>query len=417
MALKLRYIKQNIPAQKIDDLDFIINQQIKDSRIDLNKFKDKTVGITVGSRGIDQITDVLKEFVRIIENAGGKPFLIPAMGSHGGAKLEGQLQVLESLNITEENINVPIIKNIEVDFLGESSKGRQVYCNKAALSLDHIIVMNRIKSHTDFTGNIESGLCKMMAIGLGSYKGAQYTHSYALNEGHEDVITDIAETMLEKLPEITGVGLIENWRNQLELIEIIPGDKIIEREKKLLAEVKNNKIDLPIKNIDVLIIQEMGKNISGTGMDTKVIGRIKIDGQTEPLKPDIRRIVVLSLTEESHGNAIGIGLADIITRKVFNEVDLEITSKNTITSMAPEQGKIPVVMSDDKRAILAAANSLGFLTDENLRCVFIKNTSYLEKLYISESLFDEVELNQDIEVIREEKLRFDSKNLIGNKFD
>ena len=417
MDSKFYYIKQNKLTTKIKNIDESLIKGIANSSIDLKIFKDKKIGITVGSRGIDQIEIVLKKLVRLIEESGGSPYLIPAMGSHGGAEIQGQLAVLKSLKITEDNIGAPIIKNIETKVIGKTENGLKIYCNQAAKTLDYIIVMNRIKPHTDFSGEIESGLCKMLTIGLGSYEGAENTHSYALKMGYEETITEIAKGMMDRLPVVFGIGLIENWKSELEAIEIIPGNEIIQKEKELLKRVKKDKIDLPFKDIDILIVQEMGKNISGTGLDTKVIGRIKIDGQAEPKKPNIKRIVVLNLTVESHGNAIGVGLADVITRSMFEKIDLNITAKNTMTSMAPEQGKIPVIMSDDKTALLAAIKSLGISTINKLKIAYIKNTSRLEKLYISESLLAEVKTKKHIEIIDEiDQLSFNSEGKLLNEF-
>lgn len=418
MDSKFYVIKQNKLSPKINNIQESLVIAIKNSQISFKILKDKDVGITVGSRGIDRIEIILKELVSLIKESGGRPYLIPAMGSHGGAEIKGQLEVLESLKITENNIGASIIKNIETSIIGKTVNGLKIYCNQAATTLDYIIVMNRIKSHTDFTGDIESGLCKMLTIGLGSYQGAEYAHSHALKKGHEEIITEIARGMMANLPVVFGIGLIENWNNELEEIEVIPENNIIQKEKELLTKVKKEKIDLPFNEIDILIVKEMGKNISGTGLDTKVIGRIKIDGQEEPEKPNVKRIVVLNLTAESHGNAIGVGLADIITRRVFEKINVEITAKNTITSMAPEQGKIPVIMPDDKTAILAAIKSLGVNEINKLKIVYIKNTSSLENIFISEALLSEAKSKEDIEIIDQIKgLKFNNKGQLLNKFN
>lgn len=418
MDSKFYVIKQNKLSPKINNIQESLVIAIKNSQISFKILKDKDVGITVGSRGIDRIEIILKELVSLIKESGGRPYLIPAMGSHGGAEIKGQLEVLESLKITENNIGASIIKNIETSIIGKTVNGLKIYCNQAATTLDYIIVMNRIKSHTDFTGDIESGLCKMLTIGLGSYQGAEYAHSHALKKGHEEIITEIARGMMANLPVVFGIGLIENWNNELEEIEVIPENNIIQKEKELLTKVKKEKIDLPFNEIDILIVKEMGKNISGTGLDTKIIGRIKIDGQEEPEKPNVKRIVVLNLTAESHGNAIGVGLADIITRRVFEKINVEITAKNTITSMAPEQGKIPVIMPDDKTAILAAIKSLGVNEINKLKIVYIKNTSSLENIFISEALLSEAKSKEDIEIIDQIKgLKFNNKGQLLNKFN
>lgn len=375
----------------------------------------KTVGITAGSRGISQIPKILGILVNAIKEAGGIPVLIPCMGSHGGGTVEGQRDILASLGIVEETIGAPIRFCVDTVKIGETLSGIPVYCNKEAVKLDGLVIINRIKTHTDFSGEIESGICKMFAIGLGSAKGALTAHSHALLMGYEQVITEIAGVMVEKLPVLFAMGILENWKGETAKIEGILPNEIVEKEKYLLREYKSSMTKLPFPDLDVLIVGEMGKNISGTGMDTKVIGRIHVKGQKEPDSPKIGRIVVLKLTPESHGNAIGIGLADITTEKVFKSVELRVTAFNSITSMAPEQGFLPCVVENDREAILAAINTSGAVDQKNVRLMYIKNTSSLEYMAISEALLSEVQQNKRIQILGEpEELQFDAEGNLTN---
>jgi len=407
LPLKIYRIRQSVDSPQIDNLkEEICNclQEIKYERIN---FSGKIVGITAGSRGIDRIPEILSIIVQIVKDRGGKPVLIPSMGTHGGSTAERQIAVLTSLGITEANVNCPILANVDTEYLGKTDIDVPVYCNVEAKKVDQIIVINRVKPHTDFTGNIESGLCKMLAIGLGSHKGAEFTHKYARLIGHEKVITSIALKMLNELPIVFGIAIAENWKNKIKkFVAMMPND-FLKKESEFLNCVKKSEIKLPFKLIDVLMIGEMGKNISGTGMDTKVIGRIMVKGQKEPEFPKIECVVVSDLTSESHGNACGIGLAEITTRKVFNKIDLFTTADNSISAMSPEQGRIPCVVSNDYEAIKAGISTLGPIDNDKVKFVYIKNTLKLENIAVSEALIKEEVNNPKLQIISgPEELKF-----------
>lgn len=371
---------------------YLHNYQIKD-------LKGKKIGITAGSRGISSIVPVISSISKYLINQGATTYLIPSMGSHGGGTIDGQLDMLESLGITEEMTGSKIINNIDSELSGYSKSGIPVYLNKSVLDLDSIVVVNRVKPHTDFEGNIESGICKMLAIGLGGPKSAHTVHSYALYNGYEHTIVDVAKTIIEKLNILFMIGFVENCQNQLSKIQVINPVKIFIEEPKLLAVAKKMHAKLPVDNLDILIIDEIGKNISGTGMDTKIVGRIMVMGQEEPEKPAISRIVVLDITDESHGNAIGLGLADIATKKVFNKIDLNATALNSISSMSPEQGRIPVILENDEEAIKSALESLGAINHEKSRIMHIRNTLFLEEMEASLSIMDEISSNNNIQIL------------------
>jgi hypothetical protein len=390
-------IKQTIPAPELSDVRQTMLNTLQRELKDTN-FTGLTIGITVGSRGINRIPEILKAVIEFVKEHGGNPVLIPAMGTHGGGTVEGQREILTSLGITSESMGAPIQFSTETVLLGKTPSGVEVHCNVEATKVDRLIVLNRIKAHTDFSGRVESGICKMLAIGLGNPRGAFETHSNALILGYEKVITEVAHVMIEKFPLVLAIGILENWKGLTTSIEALSPENIMTIEPQLLARAKEGSIKLPFKAIDVLVLDEIGKEISGTGMDTKVVGRIMVKGQAEPETPSVSRIAVLGLTPESHGNAIGIGLADITTRQVLESIDIQKTSFNSISSMSPEQGRIPCILENDYEAITAACSTLGNIDFKKIRLVYIKNTLKLEELFVSESLLEEVRENPNLEI-------------------
>lgn len=417
MLPPLTQVKQNVSCYEISDIRQSVLDAIKHTNAGNIDMSGKTIGITAGSRGINAIPEIISSLVEFVKSVGGKPVLIPSMGTHGGATPEGQYNVLKSLGIREDSTGAPISFCVDTRKIGKTANGIPVYCNAEAAKVDGLIVVNRVKQHTDFSGTIESGICKMLAIGLGSYKGALTTHSHALLNGYEGTIKDIAEVMIEKLPIMFAVGIIENWKGKTSHIEVMLPGEIIAKEPILLKKAKESTIKLPFEEINVLIIKEIGKNISGTGMDTKVVGRIYVKGQREPDSPSVDRIVVLNLTPESHGNAIGIGLADITTRRLFEQVNIRDTALNSISSMCPEQGRLPCILESDKEAIESAFLTLGAVEPQKARMVFIKNTLELETFYVSEVMLGDIQGNKDIEIIGDpQEMRFDKEGNLINLF-
>ena len=408
-------VRQNLPAYEVDDIRQEVLRVLKRLNTNGMELGGSTVGITAGSRGIHAIPEILQTVVDFIKEAKGHPVLIPSMGTHGGFTADRQIAFLNSLGITEEAVGAPILACIDTVLLGETGSGVPVYCNTEATKVDRIVVLNRIKPHTDFSGEIESGITKMMAIGLGSHQGAFTTHSHALLKGYEKVFIDVASLMLEKLPVAFALGILENWKGKTAEMDTMLPDEIFEKERQLLKKAKSNTMKLPFETLDVLVIGEIGKNISGTGMDTKVVGRIMVKGQKEPESPKITRLVVLGLTPESHGNAIGIGLADITTQRTFEQVDLYATADNSISSMSPEQGRLPCVVRNDREALQSAIVSLGAVNPSEAQMVYIDNTMQLEVMAVSESLIDRVRGDDRLELIGSpEELQFDEQGNLLN---
>jgi hypothetical protein len=372
------------------------------------------VAITVGSRGIRHIVDILNYTVQALKDHGYEPFLVSAMGSHGGGKQEGQLAVLASLGITEASIHAPVVASGETIRLGETSKlatkevfselclveGLPVYMAKEALDADAIFVVNRIKPHTAFHGDYESGLMKMLAVGLGRAPGADSVHRLGAARMSE-AIPSIAGYILSHTPVWGGLGIVENGYDEPAIIRGIPSELIPLEEKALLESAKMFMPAIPLKGIDLCLIGEMGKNFSGTGIDTNVIGRMRIHGIPEPVEPGIQYVGILGLSEASHGNATGIGLADFTTRCVADQIDSEVTYLNCLTSGFTARAAIPIIAQHDRDLLEKALVALKTEDPAQLRLVILKNTLQLDELWVTQPLLHELVDQPGIEVIEE----------------
>jgi len=378
----------------------------------------ETVAVAVGSRNIDNIHDVLDQVLRFLEQRGFKPFIIPAMGSHGGATPGGQKEVLAKYKITETTMNVPILADMETESIATLPSGLKVYVSKAALSADHVVIINRIKPHTKFKADIESGLCKMMAIGLGKAKGASEFHQYAVRHTFA-VIEDAAKILLNKLNILFGIGLLEDGYGKLARVEIVFPDDLLDREKAILKDAYNLMGRIPFDNIDILIVDEIGKDISGIGMDSNITGRHRDIVGDFNMQPHVKRIFVRDLSPGSDGNANGIGLADVTTRRLVDNLDIEKTYVNAITAISPEKAAIPIYFDTDQQCLDACIKTTGCASAEDLRVVRIKNTASLEFLQVSKTLEGELLANEKLDLISSwNKIKFDeSGNLSEFKSD
>ncbi|UCH37328.1 MAG: DUF2088 domain-containing protein, partial [Candidatus Bathyarchaeota archaeon] len=343
-------VKQHIPSPELEDYVAVIKDELKKKNLSQKIKPGSKIAITAGSRGIAHYAEILTTIVQEVKQAGGTPFLVAAMGSHGGATPKGQLQVLQSLGITSDTVGAPIYSSMEVDEVGRLENGAAVYVDRTALKADGIIVVGRVKPHTDFKGLIESGLLKMLAIGLGKQKGAEMIHWYK-TEGYHKLISAAAKLIIKKAPILLGLAIVENAKHKIALVKALNPEEFEREEMKLLKKAKHLLARLPLKEIDVLIVDEIGKNFSGVGMDTNVIGRFWIPGESDPRTPKINRIVVLGLSDETHGNAIGIGLADLTTRRVISNIDYDSTFVNCLTTGFTDQAKIPIFLPNDRDAI------------------------------------------------------------------
>ena len=375
--------------------------------------KGATVAIGAGSRGISNIAEIVRGVVEILRGgAGAKPFIFPAMGSHGGATPEGQTEVLASYGITEKSMGAPIRATMEAREIGIAECGARVFGSVAAMEADHIVLINRIKPHTDFFGSLGSGLVKMSVIGLGKKVGAESMHGAASRLGHERVIRGMARVALTKAPVLCGVAILEDQRHQTASIEVIPAKEIEAREGPLLERARELMPRLPFEEVDLLIVDRIGKNISGAGLDPNVIGR-GVNGYLSSLAregrsaPFIRRIFVRDLTPETHGNGIGIGMADVTTARLVKGIDLAVTYTNALTALTPQGAKIPIYFETDRECIERALASLAIEDTSVARVVRILDTLNLQTMEISQSLGGELHEGLIIESAFE-GMRFDA---------
>lgn len=352
------------------------------------------IAIAVGSRGIADLPIIICTVISELKKKGLKPFIVPAMGSHGGATAVGQKTVLKNYGITEENMGVPIRSSMKVVKVGNTSTGMPVYLDKIAFESDGIIPINRVKKHTDFTGQIESGLCKMLVIGLGKEVGAINIHRVG-SPNLAKVIPEVAEIIINKAPVLFGIAIIENGYHKVAKIKAVIASNFRSEEVKLLELANSFFPKVPV-DADLLIIDEMGKEISGGGIDSNVIGRIQIRGVKEPDEPRIFRVVVLDVTKISNGNVSGLGIADFTTKRLVDKINFKAFYTNEVVSGMTERGKIPIALATDRDAIAAALNSCWMVPPERARVVRIKNTMVLDKFYITEALKNDVQKLSDI---------------------
>ena len=358
------------------------------------------IALTAGSRGIRDKAKVLKVIATRLKALGAKPFLVPCMGSHGGATAAGQVEMLKHLGITEEFIGAPIVSSMEVKEIGRTKFGTPVLIDaNICAQADKIIVVNRIKPHTDFDFAIESGLNKMMVIGMGKHKGALMAHRLTIKHGYSTMLSEVQPIILKALPFFFGVGIVENQYDQTASLHLLEPQNFWEGEKPLLKKAKEIMPRLPFKQMDILVVDEIGKNISGAGMDPNVTGRLYFIGSPPLKEPKITRIFVRDLTPETEGNAIGIGFAEYTTTRLVKKIDPVPTAINSITGMGPECGRIPIAFDQDREALQAAFDNSGVLDAKDLRLVWIKNTLEMEYLWASEPMFNEAKANPLLEVI------------------
>jgi hypothetical protein len=404
---KVVKIRQKFPRPRVENLEAALREQLGGGEITSTIKPGMSVALTAGSRGVAEIAEILRSLVEILKEMGAEPFIVPAMGSHGGATAEGQVEILDSLGVTEDFCGVPIRSSMEVVEIGETERGVPVYMDRIASEADGVVLVNRIKAHTDFRSSIESGLMKMASIGLGKHEQALALHGYGV-EGIRDFMVEVADKVIESGHILFGVATVENAYDEPAIVEAIPAANIHEREVELLAEYMDMMPALPVSDIDVLYVDALGKNYSGTGMDTNVIGRFRILGVEEPESPAVKYIVVGDVSEESHGNALGVGLADLTTQRLADRVERKAMNANVITSTFVERAKVPMVLASDEEALRTAIRCNWGVPPEETRLVRIPNTLHLEYLYVAESMVDEVLAHAETEVVGDpEELRFD----------
>jgi hypothetical protein len=366
------------------------------------------VAITAGSRGINNIAAILKATVDAVREVGGEPFLVPAMGSHGGATAEGQAALLsESFGVHEKSMGAPVRSSMEVVELGRTERGTPVYLDRNAAEADAILLVNRVKAHTDYSGPYESGLMKMAAIGLGKRAQAESIHAHGA-WGLRTLIPEVARVKMARSPIRLGLALIEDGYDQTCQIIGLRAEEIPEREPELLRRAKEVMAGLPFDEVDLLIVDRIGKEISGAGMDTNVIGRKRIDGEPEFERPRVERLIVRDLSEETHGNAIGIGLADFMVQRIVDKIDWHVTNTNSMVSGFLQRSMVPIVCPTDQAAVDSVYFMLRRKAPEEVRVLRIRDTLHLEHVWISESYLPEARENPRLEVADQpRRLAFD----------
>jgi hypothetical protein len=406
-------VKQHFNKDAISDIPAAIRTELERQALLGQRIKPGSrVAISAGSRGIANLHVILKTLVEWVRNCGGEPFLFPAMGSHGGATADGQSEVLRNLGVTEESVGAPIHSSMDVVDLGQTPQGWPVRIDRIAFEqADVIIPVGRIKPHTSFTGPYESGLVKMISIGIGKQAGADTCHAGGMVEVSER-ISSIAKIILDKTPIIFGLGILENAYDETWRFCALPAERILEEEPGLLEQARKLMPQIMIDRCDVLVVDEAGKNIAGTGMDPNVIRSSYLD--TVTYKPLAQRIALLDLTDVSHGNANGMNLADTCTRRFFDKVDFAETYPNPLTTGVLQSSKVPLVMDNDRLAIQAAIKGCFNVDHQNARLVRIKNTLKIEEVLVSENLLDQVNRHPDLQILGEaEDFIFDTA---GNLF-
>ncbi|MCL5123332.1 MAG: hypothetical protein M1511_02315 [Deltaproteobacteria bacterium] len=382
---KMYRLRQQFQRPMVSKIQTAIKHELTRLRLHETVMPGNKIGVTVGSRGIQNLPLILKTCVDFIREIGASPFLVSAMGSHGGGLEKGQKLVLDSLGITEVNLGAPVVTCAECRTIAKTTKDLPVFILESALELDGILVINRVKSHTSLRGDLESGLVKMLVVGLGGPKGAQQFHGF----GHAELprlLIEIGEVILDRLPIVGGIAIVENAYEETALIRAVSPADMIDKERELLLYSKSLMPSLPTDQIDLLIIQEMGKNFSGTGMDTNIIGRLRIQGLPDPEKPCIKRIAVLDLSDQSHGNAHGMGMADFVTRRLVEKVDWQATYLNCLTTTFVGRAAMPMRFNTEKDLLDAAITSLCDGSSRELRIVIIPNTLFLGECIVSETV-------------------------------
>lgn len=378
-------VSQTFDNTKLDDVEGDLNQKLIDKNIKDKIKPGMKIAITGGSRGISFYKELMKTIVSFVKKCGATPFIVPSMGSHGGGTSEGQENMLKKLGITKESVGCEIISSMDVVEVGRTSKDLPVYIDKNAANADGIILLNRVKLHTSFRGKYESGLIKMMAIGLAKRKGADMTH-FLRYENMAENLVEVGKIALNNLNIICGVASIENGYNEVADVFVLNKDEILQEEPKILEKSKRLMPRIYLDDIDVLIVNEIGKNISGTGVDTNIVGRFHTNAASGG--PNTVKLGFLDISEKSGGNGNGMGLADFVSKKFFRKIDFESTYINAITSTEPNSVKLPLVLDNDKYVFQGCVKLCGVKNIQDIKLVIINNTKELDEIYMSKSAFE-----------------------------
>jgi hypothetical protein len=396
---KMYRIRQKLDPPVVTDVAAAVQAEI--GKLDLRgRLKPGgRVAVTGGSRGVANIATILRATCDSLKALGAKPFIVPAMGSHGGATAEGQLAVLARYGVTPESMEVPILSSMETVEIGRMSWGLPVLVDRQAYEADHIVLVNRVKAHTNFRCHVESGLMKMLVIGLGKHQGALLAHRAAVDVGLDRMVPEVGRFSLSTLPVLFGLGTVENARHQTAHVTAMLPEVLEETESHLLKEAWHLLGRIPFEFLHLLIVDEIGKDVSGTGMDPNVIGRMYIFPNEEPKSPRYIRILARDLTKKTAGNAVGMGLADFATRRLANKVNFHYTYTNALTGLSPMRSKMPIIFETDRDAIQGALKTIGLTDPPDAKVARIRNTLAVEYLQASEALLPEIKGRSDLEIL------------------
>ncbi len=388
---KIVMVRNEIPAPESVDVPFEVRRGLEALNLAAQVKPGQRVAITAGSRGVADMVRAIAAVVAYFKELGAQPFVAPAMGSHGGATDQGQANMLSHLGITEESVGAPIQSSMATDQIGETSFGQPVVVGRDFVQADHVVVINRVKPHTSFRGMLESGLCKMLTIGMGKHAGAKLAHAQFYQHGFEPVVREIAGVVMHKVPVLCGVALVEDHHEHTAFLRVCGPREFMKVDAEMLEKARGLMGRVPFHNVDLLIVDEMGKNVSGSGMDSNVTGRVMNQVTPEPTERQFKRIFVRDLTPESEGNALGVGTADFTTNHLVQKIDLQKTRVNCITASVPEKGRIPLAYDTDQEAVTAALQTVGMDDFTTARVVWIKNTLELGRMLISEAMVEEAQ--------------------------
>ncbi len=404
-------VRQNFKAPRIDDVAGEVASQLHSLRLEYKITAGQSVAVTCGSRGIAQIKTIIRAIVQYLQSLGAKPFIVPAMGSHGGGTAEGQQKLIEGYGVTEAFCGCPIRSSMETVVVCETAEGIPVHFDRHAFSADHVFVCGRVKPHTRFVGEIESGLMKMMLIGLGKHEGAKIYHRAIQSYSFGQIIRSVADRVIEKCHIVGGLAVVENHHDETALIAAVAPHDFEMREKELLTLAKKWLPRLPFDRADVLIVDEIGKNISGLGLDANVVGRKYNDHEPRPDEfPKIKRIIVRSLTKETHGNATGIGIAEFCATRVVQAMDRKITMINCITGDHPTAAMVPIHFETDREVLTAALQTIGLVEPPDAQMIWIRNTLDVAEVMLSAAYLAEAQQRSDLTVLTSpQPLAFDAE--------
>ena len=397
---KVFRVRQHFPAPRVEDVAGEVVRQLNRVRLSERVRAGQSVAITAGSRGIANYLQILRAAVDYFRQLGAEPFLVPAMGSHGGGTAEGQAALLASYGIRPETVGCPIHSSMETVLVCQTRLGFPVYFDRHAFQADHVLVVNRIKPHTRFVGPIESGLIKMLLIGLGKAEGARVYHAAIEDYSFAEIIQAVAQEVLSRCRILAGLAIVENAYDQTALVEAVRPEEFAQREKQLLALARQWMARLPFDEVDLLLVDEIGKEISGTGMDTNVIGR-KFDDHkaVEGERPRIKRIAVRRLSEATHGNAVGLGMAEFCRSQILQQMDVAATRLNALTANHITAAMLPLDYPTDRQMLEVALGTIGLRPPEEARLLWIQNTLQLAEVECGAAYWTEAQTRPDLEIL------------------